>query len=178
MNGLTPQENLFWAVAWSSIVGCYCRNWLGRNYVQMAYKLLSLKPWVPVSSKVLHCSWSNLSGQVQAFILQAINALRDREIDHKRLLFFVHSYCKQIVNIVPVYKQASRLLLASRCSCKCSEMSLTWVFWLFGSWIFKSGKFLLKLRADHSGKFAPGEINPLYGNFSKKKWNLNKTPQV
>ena len=32
-----------------------------------------------------------------------------------------------------------------------------------GSGIFKSGKFLLKLRAHHSGKFAPRENNPLYG---------------
>ena len=38
-----------------------------------------------------------------------------------------------------------------------------WAFWLFGLWISKSGKFLLKLRTDHSGKFAPREINPLYG---------------
>ena len=34
--------------------------------------------------------------------------------------------------------------------------------------ISKSGKFLLKLRAHHSGKFAPWEINPLYGNIPKK----------
>ena len=29
--------------------------------------------------------------------------------------------------------------------------------------ISKSGKYLLKLRAHYSGKFAPQEINPLYG---------------
>ena len=31
------------------------------------------------------------------------------------------------------------------------------------SGISKSGKFQLKWRAHHSGKFAPREINPLYG---------------
>ena len=31
-----------------------------------------------------------------------------------------------------------------------------------GSGNSKLGKFLLKLRAHHSGKFAPQEINPLY----------------
>ena len=29
-----------------SIMGRYCKNWHGRNYVQMAYKHSSLKPWV------------------------------------------------------------------------------------------------------------------------------------
>ena len=41
-------------------------------------------------------------------------------------------------------------------------MSLAWVFQLFGSWISKSGKFLLKLRVHHLGKFTPKESNPLY----------------
>ena len=45
------------------------------------------------------------------------------------------------------------------------EISLMWVFWLFGLWISKLGKFLLKLRTDHSGKFAPREINPLYSTY-------------
>ena len=31
------------------------------------------------------------------------------------------------------------------------------------AWISKSGKFLLKLKVHHSGKFAPRENNPLYG---------------
>ena len=110
------------------------------------------------SNSVYNCSQSNSSGWVQAliFILQGINALRDD--------FYVHSNCTWIVYIVPVYK-ASCLLLASRCSCthvNC-EISLTWLFWLFELWISKSGKFLLKLRTDHSGKFAYREINPVYG---------------
>ena len=69
------------------------------------------------------------------------------------------------MTIVPVYKQASRLLLASRRSC--TRVNFVWnlthvSFWLCGSWISKSGKFLLKLRTNHSGNFAPREINALY----------------
>ena len=39
--------------------------------------------------------------------------------------------------------------------CYSCEFSIVWIM------NSKSGKFLLKLRADHSGKFAPKEINPL-----------------
>ena len=55
-----------------SIVGRYCRNWHGCNYVQMAYKHLSLKPWIAKYFSLYNCSQSNLSGWVQALILQAI----------------------------------------------------------------------------------------------------------
>ena len=43
-------------------------------------------------------------------------------------------------------------------------MSLTWVFWLFILWISKSGKFLLKLKGHHLGKFVLREDNLLYGS--------------
>ena len=43
-----------------------------------------------------------------------------------------------------------------------------WVFRMFGSWISKSRKFLLKLRVHHrSRKFALREINSLYS-----KWTI------
>ena len=88
----------------------------------------------------------------------------ERVWPHKTI-FFVHSYCKQIMNIVPIYKQASHLLPVSKRSC--THVKFMWnvthvSFWLFGSWISKLGNFLLKLRADHLGKFVPREINLLH----------------
>ena len=77
-------------------------------------------------------------------------------------IFYLHSYCKRIVNIVPVYKQVFHLLPASRHSC--TYMCKLCV----KSHSHKSidcldREFLLKLRTDHLGKFIPREINPLYG---------------
>ena len=72
-------------------------------------KHLSLRPWVLVSSRVLQSiavEVTRLSGRVRALILQTINAdaLRDHERvwPHSRL-YFVHSYCKRIMNILPNY---------------------------------------------------------------------------
>ena len=70
------------------------------------------------------------------------------------------------MNIVPVYNQAPCLLLWSPDThvhaWTLRKMSLMSVFQLFGSRISKLGKFLLKPRVQHSGKFAPRENNPLY----------------
>ena len=74
--------------------------------------------------------------------------------------------------IVLICKQASYLLPAFRCSR--THVNFVWnltrvSFWLFLS---KSRNFLLKLRTDHSGQFAPREVSPLYGKFWLHKSNL------
>ena len=49
--------------------------------------------------------------ELNIFFLTALYSLiRGFAVDWiVRLMFFVHSHCKRIMNIVPVYKQASRL---------------------------------------------------------------------
>ena len=62
--------------------------------MQMAYKHLSLKPWIAKYFD-LQLQPKNLSGWVRALILQVINALRNKGLPmHTRLLnfFYVHSY--------------------------------------------------------------------------------------
>ena len=60
------------------IVDCYCRNWHGHNYVQMAGLL---------TPKAMGCNYSqsNSSGWMWKLILQAINALHDKRSGHMRL---------------------------------------------------------------------------------------------
>ena len=71
-------------------------------------------------------------------MLQVINALHDKGSGHTRLVgFFMHNYCKQIMNIELVYKQKSHLLLESRHSCTCinflcnvTDMSSFLIIWI------------------------------------------------
>ena len=86
----------------------------------------------------------------------------------------LHSYCKWLMNIVPVYKQSQvqrisitgvRTLIytckfCARLCVKCHSCECQ----LFGLWISKMGKFLLKLRVHRLEKFAPWENNLLYDN--------------
>ena len=86
-----------------------------------------------------------------------------------KIIFFMHSYCKLIVNIAPVYNTSIlsstgvQTLMYVHTWTLCI-MSLTWVFRLSRSWISKFGKFLLKLRVHHWGKFAPRENMLLYSD--------------
>ena len=68
-------------------------------YVQMAYKRVSLKPWVlskQRSTSIYNCSRSNSSGCMGAgtYILQVINTLHSKGFGHTRL----NSLCTAIAN--------------------------------------------------------------------------------
>ena len=103
-------------------------------------------------------------GQVRTLIMQAINAQHNIEFGHTRLFFKLSYTANRLWMLAMSLK--TKHLVESRCSCtyinfvyNVTHMS----FWLFGSWISKLGKFLLKLKAHHLGKFPPRENNPLYG---------------
>ena len=146
-NGLTSQENLLWAVTWSLIVGRYCRNWHERNYVQMAYKRLGPKPWVPVSSKVLQPTIAaevrNSSGRVREFTLQAINALCDKGFGHANYILCAQllqtdcEYCASLQTSILYITSIQTFMYTHKRCVKCHSSEC------FESWISKSGKFLL-----------------------------------
>ena len=60
MNGLTTWENLFWTVAWGSIVGHYCRNWHRRNYVQMAMAYKVCTNTIVINNVHVHVLYSQV----------------------------------------------------------------------------------------------------------------------
>ena len=76
-----------------------------------------LHPRDPVNSKTPQSITAAANTEVTragswmlVLLLQAIKGLA-------RLIFFIHSYCKQIMNTVQVYKQASSILPESKPSC-------------------------------------------------------------
>ena len=128
------------------------------------------------STSVYNCRQSNSSSWVRALILQAINALCDKKFAHMRLF----SMCTvATANGSWILCQVTNKHLAyyrHPCRRSCTRVNFVWnlthmSFWLFGSQISKLGKFLLKLRTDHSEKFASREISLLYG--THVKWNCN-----
>ena len=86
-------------------------------------KRLCLKPWVPVSSKMLQSTIAaeitRVAGCRRLYCKRYnIKALRNKGFGQTRLYYLCTcNYCKRIENIVPVYKQASHLLPVFRRSC-------------------------------------------------------------
>ena len=101
---------------------------------------------------------------MQVLILQAVKALHNKKFGRMRP-FSTYIATANGSWILPVYKQASHLLPASRHSCTHTNFvwNLTHISFSI-VWIVNFRKILLKLRTDHSGKFVPREINPLYGS--------------
>ena len=89
------------------------------------------------STSVYNCSQSNSSGWVRALILQLINTLLDEGFSHMRL----YSLCTAIANgswilcqftnkhLVYIYYRCPDAHIHAKTLC---DMSLTWVFRLFG----------------------------------------------
>ena len=164
------------------ILGCYMKFYCGSLLQKaeistgtimsryMAYEYLSLKPCMgckvlqsTIVAKVIY----NSSGWVWMLILQAISTLRNQRFGNMRLF----SMCTATANGLWILCQfTNKHLIYYWCpdahvhSLTLCEILRTWVFWLFVLWISESEKFLLKLRTGHLGKFAPREINLLYGS--------------
>ena len=128
-------------------------------YVHMPYKHLSLKDMGSSkhqSTSVYvynYCSQRNSSGHVWVLVLQVINTCVIKGL----ATFFVYSYCKRIVNIVPVSSISSitgiqMLMYMCKLCVKCDSHEF---------FDFLDREFLNRLRVDHLGKFAPRVINPL-----------------
>ena len=116
---------------------------------------------------------TNLNGWVQVLILQAMNALLDKRFGprfgHTRLFSMCTATADglwilcQFINkhlIVQMLMYMCKLCVKSHSS----EFSIVWM------WISKLEKFLLKLKTDHSEKFAPREINSLYSRIELQRW--------
>ena len=121
------------------------------------------KPKAMGSSKQENTSVYNCS-LVQALILQAINALRDKGFGHTRL----YSLCTATANgsrtlcqftnkhLIYYWCPDARKLCVKCHSCEffnCLDCEIL------------NREISAKARADYLGKLAPREINPLYGSY-------------